>query len=195
MCRAYVEDVVVAVDQRQTHTNSSEPNTTNTDHTNSGACQSATPTGILNPMPSMKLDRSVVEETITAGEEHSRDEDPCRRQAGYEEAASGYNSLAAQTDDPTYAQACRLAALFYEREAVINRWDNRIPALQPRAEVKLIGFRTCRSCGRPWQIDTDGACEHCPQPLFGVPAGSIDEAARFPRPEPADVTTPEPTYG
>ena len=152
------------------------------------------PTAILNPMPSTKLDRSSIEETITAGEDAFRDADPYRRQAGYERAASGYNALADQTDDAAYKMACRLAALTYQREAAIIRWDNGIPSLPPRTEVTLIGVRTCRWCGRPWQVETDGACEHCPRPLFGVPAHSAAEAKRYPAGDPADVTTPPPAY-
>ncbi|WP_280212183.1 hypothetical protein [Nocardia cyriacigeorgica] len=139
-----------------------------------------------------KLDRSVIEDMISGGEVRFRSADPYQSQAGYDQAGRGYELLAEQTEDMTLAMACRLAGQFYRREAARIRWEHRIPSLLPRSEVTLIGLGTCRWCGRPWQVSTDGACERCPEPLFGVAAPDAERAATWPAGDPVDLTAQPP---
>jgi hypothetical protein len=87
-----------------------------------------------------------------------------------------------------YAAACARASLLDEQTAAKIRFEHSIPTLYPRTQAHALNLGTCSSCGRPWQADPDGACEHCPRLLYGPTPSNSADAARFPAPHPV---TPE----
>lgn len=132
--------------------------------------------------------RADIEQWITDAEQAFNDADPYRRQDGYARAARAYRTLASQLNDATLKLACNLAADKYDDVAARIRWEHGIPTIFPRTELGRLVLGTCDHCGRPWQADLEGACEHCPRLLFGPTPSSREEAAQFP---PASTVEPK----
>ncbi len=107
-------------------------------------------------------------------------EDPFRRQAALDLAGRIYLELTELTTGDVETRAFQLAALHYKREAARVRFHHGIPTIYPTAELELLQLAKCDGCGRPWQLNADGACEHCPQLLWGPAPSSQDEAGAFP---------------
>ncbi|MGH3568534.1 MAG: hypothetical protein ACRDRH_21410 [Pseudonocardia sp.] len=128
--------------------------------------------------------RPQIEEALNEAEPLFTNPDPYQRQAGYDAAAQCYADLVAYAPDPTWKMACRQAEQRYRTLAARVRWEHRIPTLQPNSEVALLGINSCADCGRPWQLDTAGACEHCPQLLHGPTPLTAADAANYPTPTP-----------
>lgn len=90
----------------------------------------------------------------------------------------------ARTD--VYTVACHYASILDQQDAARVRFAHSIPTLRPGAllaNLRLEGQR-CTACGRPWQIDVDGACEKCPRLLRGVSPAHADEVGKFPPGQP-----------
>lgn len=136
--------------------------------------------------------RARIELQLDAAERLFKHPDPYRRQAAYSSAVLSYSELAPLHDDPTVRMALSLASAFYQRQSALVRWQHRIPTITPGTDVALIGLAQCDECGRPWQVDTAGACPQCPRPLFGPSPTSFEEAAQLPAGVPADLSAPEP---
>lgn len=88
-----------------------------------------------------------------------------------------------------YAVACHYAAILDQTDAARVRYAYSIPTLHPGALASRLDLdghavRRCRHCGRPWQLDTDGACEKCPRLLWGISPQSAADIGKYPPGEP-----------
>jgi hypothetical protein len=95
-----------------------------------------------------------------------------------------------------YAIACSYAAELDRIAAAEVRFRHRIPTLHPGSDATRLGLlgdlrtgRACRRCLRPWQVDGDGSCMHCPGPRYGITPRSAEEAKTYP---PGQPWTPGP---
>lgn len=84
-----------------------------------------------------------------------------------------------------YAIACTYAAELDRNDAAAVRFRYRIPTLHPGSEAIRLGLdgkpgHGCEQCWRPWQLDREGACEACPDLIWGVTPHSRDEVASYP---------------
>ena len=125
-------------------------------------------------------------ELVDDAEAHLDDPDPYVRATAYTARARLYAQLASQTTNSVYSAACLRAGLCDDITAARIRFEHAIPTLMPRTEADLLGLRTCSWCGRPWQADPAGACEHCPRLRFGPAPHDRAEAKRLPPPTPVD---------
>ncbi|GIL29158.1 hypothetical protein [Actinocatenispora comari] len=116
---------------------------------------------------------------LDAAEQHLQDSDPYARAAAAADRGRLFAQMGARTTDKVYAHVCQLAALYEEQEGARIRCRHRIPTVFPRTQAAAVGLSTCDWCGRPWQADPTGACEHCPRLVFGPSPASREEAARY----------------
>lgn len=119
-------------------------------------------------------------EQLDAAEACLEHDDPYVRAAAYASRASVYGALHVQTRSPVYAAACARASVLDEQTAARIRFEHDIPTLYPGTSAEAVGLRRCQHCGRPWQDNAAGACEHCPRLLFGPTPRTRAEAGKFP---------------
>lgn len=110
---------------------------------------------------------------------YGQDGDPWRKQAGYTTAASLYEELAWQVDDPTVRHAVKLAALMLRTFGARVRWANGIPTIHPQSEAHLLGLGACAHCGRSWINSVEPECGHCPRLRFGPTPHDAQDAKQF----------------
>lgn len=122
--------------------------------------------------PSARLTRRC----ITAGHSLARRQDRMRRD--------------------NYHAACMLASFHDQETAARIRFEHRIPTLFPKSMAAQAGLQRCEWCGRPWQADPEGACEHCPRLMWGPAPRSAEQARKGPAPIEVtrDQMRPAPQY-
>lgn len=116
---------------------------------------------------------------LDQAEAHLDDDDPYARAAAHTSRARLYTQLATQTTIDVYKAACLRAALCDDITAARIRFPHGIPTLMPGTETELLGLHTCASCGRPWQVSQDGACERCPRIRFGPAPSTRADADKW----------------
>ena len=156
------------------------------------------------PEPPSALDHATMrwhETNIAIGEAsgHGNPPDPYRYAALLDARAGWWDHLGQLADRAAgtgpgvvrdvYAIACTYAAELDRQAAAEVRFRYRIPTLHPGAEATRLGLdgkpgHRCEQCWRPWQMDRDGACEACPDLMWGITPHSRDEAASYPPGQP-----------
>jgi hypothetical protein len=131
------------------------------------ATQDGSPEGIAPTAPGV-LPIDELDDHLATAESMYRSDDPYKRAAGYTHAARLYTELAQHAADPTWTMAAIMAGQMYDVLAARTRFENGIPTLRPKTEAANLYLGNCHQCGRPWQGNSNGACEHCPRLLFGV---------------------------
>ncbi|WKV76612.1 hypothetical protein AW27_034245 (plasmid) [Streptomyces sp. PCS3-D2] len=123
-------------------------------------------------------------------------DDPYRRAAAFEARSMGWLELAAHAEGSNFHAACMLASFHDQETAARIRFEHRIPTLFPKSMAAQAGLQCCEWCGRPWQADPEGACEHCPRLMWGPAPRSADQARTGPAPIPVtrEQLRPAPAY-
>lgn len=151
------------------------------------------------PYPQIKerldeADRVLQEETELhrAGEQ----DDPHRRAQAFDARSMAWLELAAHAEGSEYHAACMLASFHDQETAARIRFEHSIPSLFPQTMAARVGLQCCEWCGRPWQADPEGACEHCPRLMWGPTPRSAGEARTGPKPVPVtrEQLRPAPVY-
>ncbi|MEU8765005.1 hypothetical protein [Streptomyces sp. NPDC048659] len=151
------------------------------------------------PFPEIKrrldeADRVLQEETELhhAGEQ----DDPHRRAQAFDARSMAWLELAAHAEGSEYHAACMLASFHDQETAARIRFEHSIPSLFPQTMAARVGLQCCEWCGRPWQADPEGACEHCPRLMWGPTPRSAEEAVTGPKPIPVtrEQMRPAPVY-
>ncbi|MBV9026072.1 MAG: hypothetical protein JO362_20315 [Streptomycetaceae bacterium] len=129
---------------------------------------------------------------LREGQQH----DPYRQAQAFDARAAAWLDLAGLAEGSVYHAACMLAHFQDQRTAAVIRFEHSIPTLFPRTMAAKVGLQCCQWCGRPWQADPTGACEHCPRLTWGPTPRSAQEAATGPTPQPVtrEQLTPTPAY-
>jgi hypothetical protein len=122
--------------------------------------------------------------------------DPYRRAQAFQARSMAWLELARHAEGTEYHAACMLASFHDQETAARIRFQHSIPSLFPRTMVAHVGLQCCEWCGRPWQADPEGACEHCPRLMWGPTPRSADEARTGPAPQPVtrEQLHPAPAY-
>lgn len=133
-------------------------------------------------------------ETHAAFGATSRDADPIRWQAlldsraliwqdvaaGLRKAADGL-ALADEVREllRIASTGCMYAQILDQEDAARTRYRHRIPTLFPAQDKARLHLQTCDACGRPWQVDPEGACPRCPAIVWGPSPKNAEEAEQL----------------
>ncbi|MCY0923194.1 hypothetical protein OS965_34520 [Streptomyces sp. H27-G5] len=123
-------------------------------------------------------------------------DDPYRRAAAFEARSMAWLEMAAHAEGSNFHAACMLASFHDQETAARIRFEHSIPSLFPKTMAGRVGLQCCDWCGRPWQADPDGACEHCPRLMWGPTPRTANEARTGPAPIPVtrEQMRPAPAY-
>lgn len=111
--------------------------------------------------------RSHLDAALAAALRLVTSDDPAACHRGWDTLSSLYTALIGHTADPRVTTMCEIAARWTRRRAATVRWQNHLASHDPEADLALLALGICAQCTRPWQVDTRGACERCPRPLWG----------------------------
>lgn len=122
--------------------------------------------------------------------------DPYRRAQAFFARSMAWLELARHAEGTEYHAACMLASFHDQHTAAALRFEYSIPTLFPQTMAAHAGLQCCEWCGRPWQADSEGACERCPRLMWGPTPRSADEAQARPAPVPVrrEQLRSEPLY-
>ncbi|GHF75492.1 hypothetical protein GCM10010218_65560 [Streptomyces mashuensis] len=139
------------------------------------------------PYPEVRRRLDEADAVIERETERQREEgvsDPCRRAQAFDARAAAWLELARHAQGSEYHAACMLAHFHDQETAARIRFEHSIPSLFPQTMAARVGLQCCEWCGRPWQADPEGACEHCPRLMWGPTPRSAEEARTGPKPIP-----------
>lgn len=131
------------------------------------------------PYPEVKRRLDEADAVIEGETERQREEgisDSYRRAQAFDTRSMAWLELARLAEGTEYHAACMLASFHDQETAARIRFEHSIPSLFPQTMAARVGLQCCEWCGRPWQADPEGACEHCPRLMWGPTPRSADEA-------------------
>lgn len=120
-------------------------------------------------------------------------DDPYRRAQAFDARSMAWLELASSSEGSYFHAACMLASFHDQETAARIRFEHSIPSLFPQTMAARVGLQCCDWCGRPWQADPEGACEHCPRLMWGPTPRGADEARTGPAPIPVTREQMQPT--